>query len=89
MKIAVFDTYVLRPDGRRMDFDILVRDQSQDKDVDAVLAHGRRYLAAKQLPAESLTAQECRFCHVASAPPSVEEEMARTGFAIIELQNCD
>lgn len=24
MKIAVFDTYVVRPDGRRMHFDILV-----------------------------------------------------------------
>ena len=70
MKIAVFDTYVQRPDGRRMHFDILVRDQSPDKDIDAVLAHGRRYLAAKQLPAASLSAQECRFCHVESAPPS-------------------
>lgn len=89
MKIAVFDTYLQRPDGRRTHFDILVRDQSPDKDIDVVLAHGRRYLAAKQLPAVSLSAQECRFCHVESAPPSVEEEIARIGFAIIELQNCD
>lgn len=45
MKIAVFDTYVVRPDGRRMHFDILVNDEA--KDVDQVLAYGQRYLAAK------------------------------------------
>ncbi|QMV74126.1 DUF2024 family protein [Comamonas piscis] len=89
MKIAVFGTYVRRPDGRRMHFDILVRDESPDKDVDTVLAHGRRYLAAKRVPAEALVAQKCCFCHVESAPPAVEQEIRRTGFAIIELQNCD
>ena len=89
MKIAVFDTYVLRPDGRSMHFDIFVRDQAPDKGIDAVLAHGRRYLAAKRLPAESLTAQECHFCHVQAAAPAVEQEIARSGFAIIELQHCD
>lgn len=89
MKIAVFDTYVLRPDGRKMHFDILVRDQIPDKEVGVVLAHGRRYLAAKGVPAESLNAQECRFCHTEFSSPPVEEEINRIGFAIIELQNCD
>ena len=58
VKIAVFDTYVLRPDGRKMHFDILVRDQPSDKELGTVLAHGRRYLAAKEVPAESLSAQQ-------------------------------
>lgn len=89
VKIAVFDTYVLRPDGRKMHFDILVRDQPSDKELGTVLAHGRRYLAAKEVPAESLSAQECRFCHTELAPPAAEEEISRIGFAIIELQNCD
>lgn len=89
VKIAVFDTYVNRSDGRRMHFDILVRDQEMDKEANTVLAHGRRYLTAKGIPADNLTASECRFCHVESAPPSVEAEINRTGFAIIELQNCD
>lgn len=89
MNIAVFDTHVLRPDGRRMRFDILVRDQEADKDRETVLAHGRRYLAAKGVPAETLQAQECRFCHTEFASPLVEAEINRTGFAIIELQNCD
>jgi len=89
MKIAIFDTYVLRPDGCKMHFDILVRDQNPDKEPSVVLALGRRYLAAKGIPADSLSTQECRFCHTEFAPPAVEEEINRMGFAIIELQNCD
>lgn len=89
MNIAVFDTHVLRPDGRKMRFDILVRDQMPDRNPDTVLAHGRRYLAARGVPATTLQAQECRFCHSEFASPLVEAEINRIGFAIIELQNCD
>ena len=89
MKIAVFDTWVVRPDGRRMHFDILVRDEAMARAPETVLAHGRRYLAARKVPAETLTTQECRFCHVESASPPVAAEIERIGFAIIELQNCD
>ncbi len=89
MKIAVFDTYVMRPDGRRMHFDILVPDQGPGSEPEAVLAHGRRYLAAKGITSESLSTRECRFCHVEVASAAVEAEIDRIGFAIIELQNCD
>ncbi|UJJ60241.1 DUF2024 family protein [Rhodanobacter denitrificans] len=89
MNIAVFDTYVLRPDGRQMHFDILVRDRPDDKEQGVVLAHVRRYLAAKGMPADNLAASECRFCHIESASPSVEAEIEDVGFAIIELKHCD
>lgn len=87
MKIAVFDTYVTRPDGRRMHFDILVPDAG--KHIDQVLGFGRRYLAAREVPAETLTAQECRFCHIEIATDEVQQAVDRDGFAIIELANCD
>lgn len=92
MHIAVFDTHVFRPDGRKMHFDILVRDErdeDEDKRLERVLTHGRRYLSAKRVAADTLSAQECRFCHTGFAPPAVEEEIDRVGFAIIELRNCD
>lgn len=87
MKIAVFDTYVTRPDGRLMHFDILVPGASREQEQ--VLTFGRRYLAARGLPAHQLSAEECRFCHMAIAPEPVVEEIAREGFAIIELANCE
>ncbi|MFA5683837.1 MAG: DUF2024 family protein [Lysobacteraceae bacterium] len=89
MKIAVLDTYVQRPDGRRMHFDILVRDQAADRAPEVVEAHGRRYLAAKGIPAEILNARHCRFCHIETAPPAVQAEIERSGFAIIEMEHCD
>ncbi len=89
MQIAVFDTYVQRPDGRRMHFDVLVRDQHADRDPDVVLAHARSYLAAKGVSPESLAARECRFCHTEFAPPQIEAQITHSGFAIIEMENCD
>ncbi|RKP59114.1 DUF2024 family protein [Pararobbsia silviterrae] len=88
MKIAVFDTHVMRPDGRAMHFDVLVRDEPADKQLPNVLAHARRYLDAKGVPADTLRADECRFCHTESAPPLIEAEIERAGFAIVELRNC-
>lgn len=87
MKIAVFDTYVQRPDGQVMHFDILV--PSETKSHAQVLGFGRTYLAAKGLPAETLQAEECRYCHMESASEAVEQAVRQDGFAIIELANCD
>lgn len=87
MRIAVFDTYVRRPDGRTMHFDILVRDEGRDHA--AVIAHGKAYLAAKGIAGDALTARECRFCHVEAASPAIQRDIERTGFSVIELQHCD
>lgn len=87
MSIAVFDTYVTRPDGRVMHFDILV--PAAGKNLEQVLQFGRRYLDAKGLPGATLTAEECRFCHMESATEPVQQAIDEDGFAIIELGHCD
>lgn len=87
MKIAVFDTYVTRPDGQVMHFDVLVREA--DKQIEQVLQFGRRYLAAKGVPSETLSAQECRFSHMESATKPVQQTVEQDGFAIIEINHCD
>ncbi len=87
MTIAVFDTYVTRPDGRVMHFDILVPDAGRN--LEQVLEFGRRYLAAKDLPAQILRTEACRFCHVEQASAAVQQAVDRDGFAILELGNCD
>jgi hypothetical protein len=87
MRISVYDTYVQRPDGRRMHFDILVPSDTSDRE--AVLAYGRTYLAAKGLAPSDLKAEKCNYCHMESANPEVAQEIATTGFAIIEMENCN
>jgi hypothetical protein len=87
MRISVYDTYVQRPDGQRMHFDILV--PSTLGDLDLVLQYGRRYLTAKGFAAGDLKAEKCNYCHMESASPAVEQEIADRGFAILEIENCD
>lgn len=87
MKIAVFDTYVLREDGRRMHFDILVPDE--DKTEAKVFAFGETYLRARGINAGPLTTRECRFCHIESANEVVAQAVSTDGFAILELEHCD
>lgn len=87
MQIAVFDTYVRRPDGRLMHFDILV--PNAGRDPAAVLAHGRAYLARKGLPSDSLSATECRYCHIEQASGAVHQDIQTQGYSILELQHCD
>jgi hypothetical protein len=86
MQISVYDTYVQRPDGRRMHFDILVPATVADRDT--VLQYGRTYLAAKGLQATELKAEKCNYCHMESATALVAQEIAERGFAILEMENC-
>ncbi|MBA4175365.1 MAG: DUF2024 domain-containing protein [Leptothrix sp. (in: Bacteria)] len=87
MQIAVFDTYVRRPDGRTMHFDILVPNAGRDPAI--VVAHGRSYVASKGITGESLTTAECRFCHIEHASTAVQRDIERTGFSILEFEHCD
>jgi Domain of unknown function (DUF2024) len=86
MRISVYDTYVQRPDGLRMHFDILV--PSDLSDQAAVLNYGQTYLAAKGLPPSILESEKCNFCHIEPASSDVEHEIAANGFSIIEMENC-
>ena len=50
---------------------------------------GKQYLAQKGLNDLALTAKECQFCHIEEAHPALEQQMTSTGYAIIELNNCE
>lgn len=45
-----------------------------------MLAHARKYLAAKGVTPETPGARECRFCHTEFAPPQVDAEISQAGF---------
>jgi Domain of unknown function (DUF2024) len=86
MQISVYDTYVQRPDGLRMHFDILVPSDLSDQET--VLKFGQTYLTAKGLPPSILKSEKCNFCHVEPGHAAVEQEITANGFAIIEMENC-
>ena len=87
MKIAVWDTYVTRKDGRVMHFDILVDDSVTSPDV--IFEYGKQYLQSKDEESQVLSAEECQFCHIEAAPEEVQKQIEAFGFSIIEMENCN
>jgi len=86
MKVAVWDTYVTRKDGKIMHFDILVDEDNYD--ASQVFEYGKSYLKTVLQEGQPLTSNECRFCHIDQAPAEVEYQILKNGFSIIEMENC-
>lgn len=87
MKIAVWDTYVVKKDGAVMHFDILVPDNIGA--TDTVFSYGRQYLASKGQDGQPLSARECRFCHIEQGTPDMIASIEAQGYHIIEMQGCN
>lgn len=87
MKIAVWDTYVTRKDGKIMHFDILV--DQEVNDAEQVYEYGKIYLKSVNQEGQVLSSKECRFCHIDKAPIEVENQVRANGFSIIEMENCN
>ncbi|WP_433832745.1 DUF2024 family protein [Flavobacterium anhuiense] len=87
MKIAVWDTYVTRKDGKIMHFDILVDENVND--AEQVYEYGKKYLKSVDQEGQALSSKECRFCHIDKAPIEVENQVRENGFSIIEMENCN
>lgn len=86
MKVSVWDTYVTRKDGKVMHFDILVPEEL--KDAHTVYSYGKEYLSTKPVKSETLTSDECKFCHVEKATDEMITQINKTGFYIVEMENC-
>lgn len=91
MKVAIWDTYVLREDGKVMHFDILVSEKL--KDEEKIFNFGRIYLKTKPFETKKLTTEECKFCHIEEIKKKVKKnifnEIKEKGYSIIEFENCD
>jgi hypothetical protein len=86
MKVAVWDTYVTRNDGKVMHFDILVDENQKDENI--IFEYGKKYLKSVMQEGQPLTSKECNFCHIDKAPENVENEILNRGYSIIEMENC-
>lgn len=87
MKIAVWDTCVTKKDGTVMHFDILVPEQIKNDEV--IHQFGKHYLSFKGQEGQSLTAKECRFCHIEEATKEMISSINQKGYHIIEMQGCN
>ena len=85
MEVAVYDTYVVKKDGRTMHFDVVV---PKDEVPDRVFDFGRGYLKSAGQDGQPLTAKECAFCHVEKASAKIERDIRQHGYSIKEMEGC-
>lgn len=86
MKVAVWDTYVKRKDGRVMNFDILV--PADEMNEERIFTFGKDYLQSKNEAGQILSANQCRFCHVEQATNEMIASIQQKGYYIVEMNNC-
>ena len=87
MKVAVWDTYVKREDGKIMHFDVLV--PSDIKDENIVFEYAKQYLQKKSFKTNQLSSNECQFCHIEQATQEMLTSIKTSGYSIIEMENCN
>ena len=85
MNCDVFDTYVTRPDGQMMHFDIIVPSGTEHE---TALAYGQHYLVGAGIENGKVTAEQCRFCHVEQATPQMAQAIAEQGYFILAMEGC-
>jgi len=84
-EIHVFDTYATSQSGMIMHFDVV----TPAKDAAKALVHARDWLKSVGEENARLNQENCAYCHSeASAPPPMQEEIARKGYAIYKLEGC-
>lgn len=86
MKVAVWDTYVSKKDGKVMHFDIIAPVETNDPKQ--IYSYGREYLKTKGEEGQPLTSKECTFCHIEALMPENEAEINKKGYYIVEMDNC-
>jgi hypothetical protein len=86
MKVAVWDTYVPRKDGKVMHFDIIAPEHVRDTQI--IYSYGKAYLKSKGQEGQPLSSKECRFCHVRYIYPEWEKDIKEKGYYILEMENC-
>ena len=87
MKVAVWDTYVPKEDGKIMHFDIIAPDEMRD--TMTIYKYGKEYLKSKNQEGKELSSKECEFCHIESASAEMIKGIKEKGYYIIEMENCN
>ena len=85
MQCAVYDTYVTKKDGKIMHFDVIVEASTpQEKAIE----YGKEFLEQVDQGDQTMTQEECQFCHVQEAPPIVAKDIESRGYFIQKMEGC-
>ena len=84
MECAVYDTYV--KEWRQND--AFWRCSRGGTTQEKAIEYGKQYLASVGQGQQKMTQEECQFCHIQEAPPTIERDIASKGFYIQKMEGC-
>lgn len=70
-----------------MHFDIIAPADTEDSST--IYKYGSEYLKSKGQAGQSLTSEQCRFCHLETVRPQWEATIKGQGYYILEMENCN
>jgi hypothetical protein len=85
MILDVFDTHVLLSDSQRMHFDILLPAGSAESLANR---YALQWLLSIAIEPETVSQEQCRFCHSESATSEQQRSIHAQGFAVIQMESC-
>ena len=85
MECAVYDTYVTKKDGKIMHFDVIVEASTPHEKA---IEYGKEFLEQVGQANQTMTQEECKFCHVQEAPPVVAKDIENRGYFIQKMEGC-
>lgn len=85
MECAVYDTYVTKKDGRIMHFDVIVESSTSHEKA---IEYGKEFLNGVGEGGQKMTQEECQFCHIQEAPPTVDKGIKERGYFIQKMEGC-
>ncbi len=83
MKVEVWDTYVRKPDGTTLHFDILVEEGTP---ASQVYRFGKEYLSLQGIEDVMLDASTCQFCHVEEVDKDTAQTIRTQGYKVVFLE---
>lgn len=86
MRVAVFDTYVVKKNGMARHFEIIVR---EDHPYEKVIQYGLEYLKRVGQEDQPLTKKECLFWHIEVASENLKKIIQEEGHCIYEIKECN
>jgi hypothetical protein len=75
----------LLTDGQRMHFGILLPTGSAE---DLANLYALQWLLSIAIEPETVSQEQCRFCHSESATPEQQRSIHAQGFAVIQMEGC-
>lgn len=84
MKVAIWDTYVKRPDGDIVHFDIVVPDEIKDEGI--IFSFGEKYMKSISITGE-IDADHCQYCHIEEPTGQMLDDINEQGYSILRMED--